>query len=228
MQAISVTTGKERPASPSSSRHTRQHAGRSLHRSSELQRPRCSSSGVVYAGFSGDLRRSPYRGVVIGVSTTAHDITACERRGRRRHRPGFAIRHLAVGRGSCPTGRNRSSHPVTASPPASAGGPHASTLSESVVRLTAGARNTHPTDYFARATPLARPGRPGSRLRRPSPQSDFGNSTDPDLLVQVGKDGGSSCSTATTSGVREQDRRQRRTIETLGPYNGSGATALRG
>jgi hypothetical protein len=77
MQAISVTSGKEAAGFPVELQGTPANTpGVPFTDGSELQRPALLLlGGVVYAAFSGDCDDPPYRGVVIGVSTTTHSIS---------------------------------------------------------------------------------------------------------------------------------------------------------
>ena len=231
MQAISVTTGKEAAGFPVELQGTPDNTpGVPFTDSSELQRPALLFlGGVVYAGFSGDCDDPPYRGVVIGVSTTAHDITAMwsdEAGAGTDQDSQSGIWQSGGGLVSDGPKQILLTTGNGIAPPASAGGAHTpSTLSESVVRLTVGSNGTlTPTDYFAPSdAPSLDQGDQDLGSGGPiALQSQyFGNSTDPDLLVQVGKDGRIFLLNRDNLGGREQGPGgSDDTIETLGPYNG--------
>ena len=113
MEAFSAATGKEAAGFPVEIKGTPDNtAGIPFAEDNELQRPALLLlNHTVYAAFSSDCDTEPYRGVVVGVSTTTHrHHRHVGRRGRHRSRPEFPIGHLAVGRRPR-LGRGQSDHP---------------------------------------------------------------------------------------------------------------------
>jgi hypothetical protein len=198
MEGISVTTGKEVPGFPVELQGTPDNTpGVPFTAASELQRPALLLlDGVVYAAFSSDCDDGPYRGVVIGVSTSSHDITAMwsdEAGAGTNQNSQSGIWQSGGGLVSDGPNQILLTTGNGVAPPRSPGTSTPPTLSESVVRLTVGSDGKlTATDFFA-------PGNgpsldqsdqdlgSGAPIALPSPY--FGTSTDPNLLVQIGKDG---------------------------------------
>jgi hypothetical protein len=230
MQAVSVTTGKEVAGFPVELQGTPQNTpGVPFTPGSELQRPALLLlGGVVYAAFSSDCDDGPYRGIVLGVSTTTHAIDGfwSDEAGAGTNQDSQAGIWQSGG-GLVSDGPNQilltTGNGV--SPPATPGTDTPPTLSESVVRLDVGSNGTlTATDFFAPANgpSLDQSDQDlGSGAPIALPSQYFGNATDPDLLVQVGKDGRIFLLNRDNLGGREQGPDGTDdTIQTLGPYNG--------
>ncbi|MGH9018996.1 MAG: choice-of-anchor D domain-containing protein, partial [Acidimicrobiales bacterium] len=231
MQAISAATGKEQPGFPVVLAGTPDNTpGVPFTAASELQRPALLLLGdVVYAAFSGDCDDPPYRGVVVGVSTTAHDITAMwsDEAGAGTDQDSQSGIWQSGG-GLVSDGPNQillTTGNGVSPPPVAGGASTPSTLSESVVRLTVGSDGSlTATDFFAPANGPDLDTNDqdlGSGGPIALPSQYFGTPADPDLLMQVGKDGRIFLLDRDDLGGREQGPSQSDdTIETLGPYNG--------
>ncbi|WP_146258995.1 choice-of-anchor D domain-containing protein [Streptomyces tateyamensis] len=159
----------------------------------EMQRPGLLlMGGVVYAAFGGHCDMAPYRGYVVGVSTTTPGITAmwasetgASNSGAGIWQAGGALMSDGPGRIFLGTGNG-------ISPPAGPGKTPPGVLAESVVRLQVNAdRSLSAADFFSPAnaptldqndTDLASGGPVGL------PDS-FGTPSHPHLMVQQGKDG---------------------------------------
>jgi len=221
MQAISVTTGKEAAGFPRRAPgHTDNTPGVPFTDSSELRARRLLFlGGVVLRRLSPvTATNPPYRGVVIGVSTTAHDITAMlSDEAAPAPDQDSAIRHLAVGRGLVSDGpkqillttgngiapRHRQGGPTRLRP----------CRSRSSASPSGATEHSPPPTTSPERRPLARPGRPGSRLRRPHrpPVSVLREQHGPRLLVPGGQGRADlPAQTATTSGSGTGTGRQRR------------------
>lgn len=230
MQAISATTGKEAKGFPVKLEGTPDNTpGVPFTAYSELQRPALLLlGGAVYAAFSSDCDDTPYRGIVIGVSATKHKITAMwsDEAGAGTDQDSQSGIWQSGG-GLVSDGPNQilltTGNGIA--PPPSAGTATPPTLSESVVRLTVGTDGKlTATDYFAPANaPDLDQGDQdlGAGAPLALPSQYFGSNADPDLLVQVGKDGRIFLLNRDNLGGREQGPKGTDdTIETLGPYNG--------
>src|SRR5580658_2545875 len=230
MQAISATTGKERAGFPVEIEGTPDNTpGVPDTDSTELQRPALLLlGGVVYAAFAGDCDNPPYRGLVIGVSTTAHDITAMwsdEAGAGTDQDSQSGIWQSGGGLVSDGPDQIILTTGNGIAPPASPGTDPPPTLSESVVRLDVGSNGQlTPTDYFApgNAPSLDQGDQDlGSGGPIALPPQYFGTSADPDLIVQVGKDGLIFLLAGDDLGGREQGPNGTDdAIQILGPYNG--------
>ncbi len=230
LQAVSAGTGAEAPGFPVELQGTPDNTpGVPFTDSSQLQRPALLLlGGVVYAAFSSDCDNNPYRGIVMGVSTTTHAITAMwsDEAGVGTDQNSMSGIWQSGG-GLVSDGPNQilltTGNGIA--PPPSAGHSPPPTLSESVVRLTVGGDGKlTATDYFSPAdAPDLDQGDvdlgSGGPIALPAPY--FGTASDPDLLVQVGKDGRIFLLNRNDLGGREQGPGQTDdTLQTLGPYNG--------
>ncbi|HVC71246.1 MAG TPA: choice-of-anchor D domain-containing protein [Acidimicrobiales bacterium] len=198
MEAISAATGKNRPGFPVEISGTPDNTpGVPFAGASQLQRPALLLlGGVVYAAFSSDCDNPTYRGIVVGVSTTTHSVTTMwsDEAGAGTS-PNSQAGIWQSGGGIVSDGPNRIF--VTTgngiAPPPSAGTDPPPTLSESVVALTIGSNGKlTPTDYFApsNAPTLDQNDQDfGSGGPIALPSAYFGTSSDPNLLIQDGKDG---------------------------------------
>ena len=230
LQALSVTTGREVANFPVELDGTPDNTpGVPFAEDNELQRPALLLlGGVVYAAFSSDCDDNPYRGIVIGVSTTTHAITAMwsDEAGAGTDQNSMSGIWQSGG-GLVSDGPNQilltTGNGIA--PPASPGDDPPPTLSESVVRLRVNTDGTlTPTDYFSPGdAPSLDQGDQDLGAGAPIalPSQYFGTSADPDLLVQVGKDGRIFLLNRDALGGREQGPSGADdTIETLGPFNG--------
>jgi len=230
LQAVSAASGQEATGFPVELQGTPDNTpGVPFTDSSQLQRPALLLlGGVVYAAFSSDCDNNPYRGIVMGVSTTTHAITAMwsdesgvgtdQNSMSGIWQSGGGIVSDGPNQILLTTGNGIAPQPSPGhSPPA--------TLSESVVRLTVGGNGKlTPTDYFSPAdAPDLDQGDEdlGSGGPIALPSAYFGTTADPDLLVQVGKDGRVFLLNRNNLGGREQGPGQTDdTLQTLGPYDG--------
>ncbi len=230
MQAVSAATGVEAPGFPVEIEGTPDNTpGVPFTDYSQLQRPALLFlGGVVYAAFSSDCDDTPYRGIVVGVSTTTHGITAMwsdEAGSGTDQNSQSGIWQSGGGLVSDGANQILLTTGNGIAPPPSAGKDPPPTLSESVVRLTVGGNGKlTATDYFAPANaPDLDQGDQdlGSGGPIALPSQYFGTKADPDLLVQVGKDGRIFLLNRDNLGGREQGPGMTDdTIQTLGPYNG--------
>jgi hypothetical protein len=229
LQALSATTGAEVSGFPVEIQGTPSNSpGVPFNDNYSMQRPGLLLlGGVVYMAFASDCDLTPYRGVVVGVSESTEQITMWSdesgvgtdqdsqagiwQSGGGLISDGANQIILATGNGIAPTPSPGSTPPDT--------------LSESVVRLDVGSDGQlTPTDYFSPsdAPTLDQNDEDlgsGGPIVLPSPY--FGNATDPELLVEVGKDGRIFLLNAQNLGGREQGPGGTDdTLETLGPFVG--------
>jgi hypothetical protein len=230
MQAISSTTGHEVAGFPVEIQGTPDNTpGVPDTDSTELQRPALLLlGGVVYAAFASDCDATPYRGLVVGVSTTTHSITAMwsDEAGAGTDQSSQAGIWQSGG-GLVSDGPNQilltTGNGIA--PPPSPGTDPPSTLSESVVRLDVGTNGQlTPTDYFSPSNAPSLDQNDadlgaGGPIALPSQY--FGTTAYPDLLVQEGKDGRIFLLDRDDLGGREQGPGGTDdALEVLGPYNG--------
>jgi hypothetical protein len=230
LQAISAATGKEAANFPVEIQGTPDNTpGVPFTDYSQLQRPGLLLlGGVVYMAFSSDCDHGPYRGIVAGVSTTTHQITAMwsDESGAGTDQSSQSGIWQSGG-GLVSDGANQilltSGNGIA--PPPSPGTSPPPTLSESVIRLQVGSNGKlTPTDYFAPgdAPTLDQNDEDlGSGGPIALPAQYFGTSADPDLLVQVGKDGRVFLLNRNNLGGREQGSGgSDNALQILGPFNG--------
>jgi outer membrane protein assembly factor BamB len=159
----------------------------------EMQRPGLLLlDGVVYAGFGGHCDAQPYRGYVVGVSTTNPAMTSMWATETGASNSGAGVWQAGGGLVSDGPGRIFLATGNGVSPAPGPGTSPPGTLSESVVRLQVQAdRSLKAADFFSpanaptldqRDTDLASGGPVGL------PDS-FGTPSHPHLMVQQGKDG---------------------------------------
>ncbi|HTT86188.1 MAG TPA: PQQ-binding-like beta-propeller repeat protein, partial [Acidimicrobiales bacterium] len=231
LQAFAAATGKEVSGFPVELQGTPDNTpGVPFTDYNELQRPALLLlGGVVYMAFASDCDDTPYRGIVIGVSTTTHAITAMwsdEAGSGTDENSQSGI--WQSGGGLVSDGKDQillTTGNGIAPPPSPGGSSTPATLSESVVRLTVESDGTlKPTDFFspADAPTLDQNDQDfGSGGPLALPSSHFGTSADPDLLVQVGKDGRVFLLNRDDLGGREQGPGQSDdALQVLGPYTG--------
>ncbi|MFJ6899756.1 choice-of-anchor D domain-containing protein [Streptomyces hokutonensis] len=159
----------------------------------EQQRPGLLlMDGVVYAGFGAHCDAWPYRGYVVGVSTTAHSITSMWATATGAGTGGAGIWQAGGGLVSDGSGRIFFSTGNGISPAPGPGKTVQGTLAESVVRLQVGADNSLSTaDFFSpsNASTLDLNDQDISSGAPMALPDGFGTSEHPHLLVQQGKDG---------------------------------------
>ncbi len=198
LQALSATTGREVRGFPVEITGTPYNTpGVPFDDAYAMQRPGLLLlKGVVYIGFASDCDLTPYRGIVVGVSTTTRAITTMwsdesgvgtdENSQAGIWQSGAGLVADGENKIILATGNGVSSVPAPSDDPPA-------TLSESVVGLTVGSTgqleatqffspNNAPTldlndEDLGAGGPLA------------LPAAYFGTPSHPNLVVQVGKDG---------------------------------------
>ncbi|MEV6760829.1 choice-of-anchor D domain-containing protein [Streptomyces sp. NPDC051105] len=159
----------------------------------EQQRPGLLlMDGVVYAGFGAHCDAWPYRGYVVGVSTTAHSITSMWSTVTGTGTGGAGIWQSGGGLVSDGPGRIFFSTGNGISPAPGSGKTVQGTLAESVVRLQVGADNKLGTADFFSPSNAATLDLNDQDISSGAPMAlpdGFGTSEHPHLLVQQGKDG---------------------------------------
>ncbi|HEY7948124.1 MAG TPA: choice-of-anchor D domain-containing protein [Acidimicrobiales bacterium] len=231
MQAISASTGQEATGFPVEIQGTPDNTpGIPFTDYNELQRPALLLlGGVVYAAFSSDCDHTPYRGIVVGVSTTTTpSITAMWSDESGAGADADSQSGIwQSGAGLVSDGANQilltTGNGIAPAP--SPGTDPQPTLSESVVRLTVGSDGKiTATDFFspADAPTLDQNDNDfgsGGPVALPSPY--FGTTADPNLLLQEGKDGRIFLLNRDNLGGREQGPGGTDDpIQTIGPFNG--------
>ncbi|MFC8433420.1 choice-of-anchor D domain-containing protein [Streptomyces sp. NPDC057253] len=148
--------------------------------------------GVVYAGFGGHCDAWPYRGYVVGVSTTAHSITSMWASVTGASTGGAGIWQSGGGLVSDGSGRIFFSTGNGISPAPGPGKTVQGTLAESVVRLQVGADGNLSTADFFSPSDAATLDLTDQDISSGAPMAlpdGFGTAEHPHLLVQQGKDG---------------------------------------
>lgn len=148
--------------------------------------------GVVYAGFGAHCDAWPYRGYVVGVSTTAHSITSMWATATGAGTGGAGIWQAGGGLVSDGSGRIFFSTGNGISPAPGPGKTVQGTLAESVVRLQVGADHSLSTADFFSPSNAATLDLNDQDISSGAPMAlpdGFGTSEHPHLLVQQGKDG---------------------------------------
>ncbi len=229
LQALSATTGEERPGFPVEIEGSPYNTPNvPFNEGYAEQRPALLLlNGVVYMAFASDCDITPYRGIVVGVNGTTGAITTMwsdepESAGESAQagiwQSGGGLVSNAPNRIILTSGNGVS--PV----PAPSGSPPES-LSESVVSLAVGeSGRIVPTNFFAPSDaptldqndedfgaggPVALPG------------EYFGTGADPRLVVQVGKDGRVFLlDSEDLGGYRQGPGEGNAVLQTLGPYVG--------
>jgi PQQ-like domain len=198
LQAVSETTGQEAPGFPVEITGTPYNTpGVPFNDPSEEQRPALLLlNGVVYLAFASDCDFWPYRGIVVGVSTTTHAITSMwsdesgvgtdenSQAGIWQSGAGLVSdepNHIIL-----TTGNGISPNPAASNAPPR-------TLSESVVGLNVGASGKiKPIQFFSPSNAAnldANDEDLGSGGPVALSPAHFGTSAHPHLLVEEGKDG---------------------------------------
>jgi hypothetical protein len=159
----------------------------------EQQRPGLLlMDGVVYAGFGAHCDAWPYRGYVVGVSTTGHSITSMWASVTGASTGGAGIWQGGGGLVSDGSGRIFFSTGNGISPAPGPGKTVQGTLAESVVRLQVGADNSLSTADFFSPSDAATLDLNDQDISSGAPMAlpdGFGTAEHPHLLVQQGKDG---------------------------------------
>ncbi|MFF7469446.1 choice-of-anchor D domain-containing protein [Streptomyces sp. NPDC008092] len=157
----------------------------------EQQRPGLLlMDGVVYAGFGAHCDAWPYRGYVVGVSTTGHSITSMW--ASATGVGGAGIWQAGGGLVSDGSGRIFFSTGNGISPAPGPGRTVQGTLAESVVRLQVGTDDSLGTADFFSPSNAATLDLNDQDISSGAPMAlpdGFGTSEHPHLLVQQGKDG---------------------------------------
>ncbi|WP_030671778.1 Ig-like domain-containing protein [Streptomyces cellulosae] len=194
MHAVDPASGAERPGWPVTI------AGSPVNDPSatfdayyEQQRPGLLlMDGVVYAGFGAHCDAWPYRGYVVGVSTTGHSITSMWATATGAGTGGAGIWQAGGGLVSDGSGRIFFSTGNGISPAPGPGRTVQGTLAESVVRLQVGADNSLSTADFFSPSNAATLDLNDQDISSGAPMAlpdSFGTAEHPHLLIQQGKDG---------------------------------------
>jgi len=184
--------------------------------------------GTVYIGFASDCDFAPYRGVVVGVSTTTKKITTMwsDESGIGTDQNSQAGIWQSGG-GLVSDGPNRivlTTGNGVSPQPAASGSPPA-TLSESVILLDVNANGSlTPAQFFAPSDAAnldANDEDFGSGGPIALPPADFGTSAHPDLVVAVGKEGKIFLLDANQmGGFKQGPSGSNAALEQLGPFGG--------
>ncbi len=183
--------------------------------------------GTVYIGFASDCDFTPYRGVVVGVSTTTKKVTMWSDESGIGTDQNSQAGIWQSGGGLVSDGPNRiilTTGNGVSPQPAGSGTPPA-TLSESVIRLTVNANGSlTPAQFFApsdAATLDANDEDFGSGGPIALPPADFGTSAHPDLVVAVGKEGKIFLVDANhMGGFKQGPSGSNAALQQLGPFGG--------
>jgi hypothetical protein len=228
-QAVYAATGAEVPGYPVPITGTPSNTpGVPFDASYTQQRPGLLLlGGTVYAAFGSDCDITPYRGIVVGVSTSTNTITMWSDESGIGTDQNSMAGIWQSGGGLVSLGPNNivltSGNGVSPQPAASDDPPD--TLSESVIGLTVQSDGTlTPTQFFApsnAATLDADDEDLGSGGPVALPPTYFGTSAHPQLLVQVGKDGRIFLVDAADMGGFQQGAGGGDDVlQELGPYGG--------
>ncbi|MFD8716634.1 choice-of-anchor D domain-containing protein [Streptomyces sp. NPDC059629] len=194
MHALDPVTGAEKQGFPVTIQGSASNdPSQSFLPAYEMQRPGLLLlDGVVYAGFGGHCDAKPYRGYVVGVSTTSPSVTSMWAAETGASNSGAGIWQSGGGLVSDGPGRIFVATGNGVSPAPGPGTSPPGTLAESVVRLQVQPdQSLKAADFFSPSnaptldqldTDLASGGPVGL------PDS-FGTASHPHLLVQQGKDG---------------------------------------
>ncbi len=230
LQALSAATGEEEPGYPVAITGTPSNTpGVPFNESYSQQRPGLLLlNGVVYIAFASDCDITPYRGIVVGVSTATHEITTMwsdeagvgtgEDSQAGIWQSGGGLVSDIPGRIILTTGNGVSPQPAPSGNPPP-------TLSESVVGLTVqpGGQLT-PTQFFAPSDAPTLDENDedlGSGGPIALPSEYFGTKAIPHLVVQVGKDGRIFLIDADDmGGYRQGPEESDDVLQTLGPFDG--------
>ncbi|MEU0412122.1 choice-of-anchor D domain-containing protein [Streptomyces griseorubiginosus] len=194
MHAVDPASGAERAGWPVTIEGSPVNdPGNSFDAFYEQQRPGLLlMDGVVYAGFGGHCDAWPYRGYVVGVSTTAHSITSMWATVTGASTGGAGIWQSGGGLVSDGPGRIFFSTGNGISPAPGPGKTVQGTLAESVVRLQVNPDNSLSTADFFSPSDAATLDLTDQDISSGAPMAlpdGFGTAEHPHLLVQQGKDG---------------------------------------
>ncbi len=230
LQALSATTGAEKPGFPVPIQGTPYNTpGVPFNESFEMQRPGLLLlNGVVYVAFASDCDITPYRGIVVGMSAETGAITTMwsdesgvgtdENSQAGIWQSGGGLVSDLPGRIVLATGNGVSPQPApSGKPPA--------TLSESVLSLDiAESGQIAPDQFFAPsdAPTLDQNDEDlGSGGPIALPSETFGTKAHPHLLVEDGKDGRVFLIDAENmGGYRQGPGEGNAVLQELGPFNG--------
>jgi outer membrane protein assembly factor BamB len=230
LQAISAATGEEEPGYPLPIEGTPANTpGIPFNASHQQQRPGLLLlNGVVYMAFGSDCDITPYRGIVIGVSTTTHKIVTMwsdeagvgtdENSQAGIWQSGGGLVSTASNQIILATGNGVSPEPAASgSPP--------ETLSESVIGLGVEPNGTlKPKQFFAPSDAPeldANDEDLGSGGPIALPTEYFGTKSIPRLLVEVGKDGRVFLiNQENMGGYRQGPGASDAVLQELGPFEG--------
>jgi len=230
LQAISSATGEEQPGYPMSIAGTPGNTPEvPFNEAFQEQRPALLLlNNVVYIAFASDCDITPYRGIVVGVSTATHEITTMwsdeagvgtgEDSQAGIWQSGAGLVSDIPGRIILTTGNGVSPQPAKSGEPPP-------TLSESVLGLTVEpSGQLKPSQFFApsNAPELdANDEDLGSGGPIALPTEYFGTKAIPHLVVQVGKDGRIFLINADNmGGYRQGPGESDAVLQTLGPFDG--------
>ncbi len=230
LQAISAATGEEEPGFPVAIGGTPSNTpGVPFNESYQQQRPGLLLlNGVVYIAFASDCDITPYRGIVVGVSTATHEITTMwsdeagvgtgEDSQAGIWQSGGGLVSDIPGRIILTSGNGVSPQPAASNEPPP-------TISESVLSLTVEpGGQLKPTQFFApsNAPELDQNDEDlGSGGPIALPTEYFGTKSIPHLVVQVGKDGRIFLINADNmGGYRRGPKKGNAVLQTLGPFDG--------
>ncbi|WP_052440805.1 choice-of-anchor D domain-containing protein [Streptacidiphilus anmyonensis] len=194
MHAVDATSGAERPGWPVTIAGTATNQpGGTFDPFHEMQRPGLLLlDGVVYAGFGAHCDVQPYRGYVVGVSTTTHSITSMWASEAGASTSGAGVWQSGGGLVSDGSGRIFFSTGNGISPSPGPGSSPPGTLAESVVRLQVGSDGSlTAADYFSPTNNATldlndQDISSGAPLAVPD---GYGTAAHPHLMVEQGKDG---------------------------------------
>lgn len=230
LQALSASTGQEVEGFPVRISGTPVNTpGVPFNDNYQMQRPGLLLlNGVVYMGFASDCDIAPYRGIVVGVSTSAHKITTMwsDESGTGTDENSEAgIWQGGGGLVSDIPGRIIVTSGNGVSPTAAPSNDPPDTLSESVIGLTVGSGGElKPTQFFSpsNAPTLDQNDEDlGSGGPVALPTEYFGTSAHKHLVVQVGKDGRIFLVDADNMGGSQQGPgKTDAVLQTLGPFDG--------
>ena len=229
LQAVSAATGAEAPGFPVQIAGTPANTPTvPFNDEYSQQRPGLLLlGGTVYAAFASDCDIAPYRGVVVGVSTSSHAITTMwsDESGIGTDQDSEAGIWQSGG-GLVSVGPNNivlaTGNGVSPQPAASNHPP--ATLSESLVGLTVGSSGAlTPTQFFAPSNASSLDAYDqdfGSGGPAALPTAYFGTTAHPQLLVQVGKDGRVFLAAANMGGFQQGSGGGDAVLQEIGPYVG--------
>lgn len=226
MHALNPSTGADLPGWPVTIAGTPANdPGDPFNAMHEGQRPGLLLlDGAVYAAFGSHCDFGPYRGYVVGVSTSTAKMTAMWATEQGSANNGGGIWGGGGGLVSDGSGRIFFSTGNGVAPPAAPGSPVPATLSESVVRLQVNSDGSlTPADFFSPANaPTLDQNDTDLGSGGPVALPDgFGTAQYPHVLLQQGKDGRIFILNRDSLGGRSQGTGGTdNVLGTVGPYQG--------